>query len=156
MSSRENANVLWFDELHREDVNLVGGKSSSLGEMTSAMDVPVPYGFATTARAYRYFMEQTGLNDQVNELLESIQDYENSEELHSVCEQIRNLIVNATMPADLAKDIEQAYADLAKKVDQDAPFVAIRSSATAEDLPNASFAGQQETYLNIKGGCRRC
>lgn len=59
-------------------------------------------------------MEQTGLNDQVNELLESIQDYENSEELHSVCEQIRNLIVNATMPADLAKDIEQAYADLAK------------------------------------------
>ena len=60
MSSRENANVLWFDELHREDVNLVGGKSSSLGEMTSAMDVPVPYGFATTARAYRYFMEQTG------------------------------------------------------------------------------------------------
>ncbi|ARW24800.1 Pyruvate, water dikinase [Pediococcus acidilactici] len=151
MSSRENANVLWFDELHREDVNLVGGKSSSLGEMTSAMDVPVPYGFATTARAYRYFMEQTGLNDQVNELLESIQDYENSEELHSACEQIRNLIVNATMPADLAKDIEQAYADLAKKVDQDAPFVAIRSSATAEDLPNASFAGQQETYLNIKG-----
>lgn len=116
MSSRDTANVLWFDELHREDVNLVGGKSSSLGEMTSSMDVPVPYGFATTARAYQYFMTQTGLNDKVNDLLASIQDYENSDELHTACEQIRNLIVNATMPADLAADIEQAYADLAKKM----------------------------------------
>ncbi|PKX78574.1 phosphoenolpyruvate synthase [Lactiplantibacillus plantarum] len=151
MSSRDTANVLWFDELHREDVNLVGGKSSSLGEMTSSMDVPVPYGFATTARAYQYFMTQTGLNDKVNDLLASIQDYENSDELHTACEQIRNLIVNATMPADLAADIEQAYADLAKKMGQTDPFVAIRSSATAEDLPNASFAGQQESYLNIKG-----
>ncbi|MFW4409765.1 phosphoenolpyruvate synthase [Lactiplantibacillus argentoratensis] len=151
MSSRDTANVLWFDELHREDVNLVGGKSSSLGEMTSSMDVPVPYGFATTARAYQYFMNQTGLNDKVNDLLASIQDYENSDELHTACEQIRNLIVGATMPADLAADIEQAYADLAKKMGQTDPFVAIRSSATAEDLPNASFAGQQESYLNIKG-----
>lgn len=151
MSSRDTANVLWFDELHREDVNLVGGKSSSLGEMTSSMDVPVPYGFATTARAYQYFMHQTGLNDRVNALLESISDYENSDELHRVCEEIRNLIVGATMPADLAADIEAAYAQLAEKVGQTDPFVAIRSSATAEDLPNASFAGQQESYLNIKG-----
>ncbi|MFB9768735.1 phosphoenolpyruvate synthase [Lactiplantibacillus modestisalitolerans] len=151
MSSRENANVLWFDELHREDVNLVGGKSSSLGEMTSSMDVPVPYGFATTARAYRYFMQETGLNDQVNALLEGIKDYENSDELHAACEKIRNLIVDAKMPADLAQDIEKAYADLADKMGQKNPFVAIRSSATAEDLPNASFAGQQESYLNIKG-----
>ncbi|CAM3211081.1 phosphoenolpyruvate synthase [Lactiplantibacillus plajomi] len=151
MSSRDTANVLWFDELHREDVNLVGGKSSSLGEMTSSMDVPVPFGFATTAHAYRYFMDATGLNDKVNALLQGIKDYENSDELHSACEQIRNLIVNAEMPADLADNIKQAYADLAKKVGQDDPFVAIRSSATAEDLPNASFAGQQESYLNIKG-----
>jgi len=151
MSSRDTANVLWFDELHRSDVNLVGGKSSSLGEMTSSMDVPVPYGFATTARAYQYFMNQTGLNDKVNALLEGIQDYESSEELRTTCEKIRNLIVDAKMPADLADDIEKAYADLAEKVGQDDPFVAIRSSATAEDLPNASFAGQQESYLNIKG-----
>ncbi|AMV61540.1 Phosphoenolpyruvate synthase [Pediococcus damnosus] len=151
MSSRDTANVLWFKELHREDVNLVGGKSSSLGEMTSEMDVPVPYGFATTARAYRYFMHQTGLNDKVNTLLESIKDYEDSDELHSICEQIRNLIVSATMPNDLAQDIKTAYAELAKQMDQDDPFVAVRSSATAEDLPNASFAGQQESYLNIKG-----
>jgi len=151
MSSRDTANVLWFDELHREDVNLVGGKSSSLGEMTSSMDVPVPYGFATTARAYRYFMQQTGLNDKVNALLEGIQDYESSDELHKTCEQIRNLIVGATMPADLAEDIKKGYLDLAEKMGQTDPFVAIRSSATAEDLPNASFAGQQESYLNIKG-----
>ena len=151
MSSRDTANVLWFDELHREDVNLVGGKSSSLGEMTSSMSVPVPYGFATTARAYQYFMQETGLNDQVNALLEGIEDYENSDELHTTCEKIRNMIVGATMPDDLAKDIEKAYADLSEKVGQDDPFVAIRSSATAEDLPNASFAGQQESYLNIKG-----
>ncbi|GAB5054032.1 hypothetical protein PESHB5_05310 [Pediococcus parvulus] len=156
MSSRDTANVLWFNELHREDVNLVGGKSSSLGEMTSSMDVPVPYGFATTARAYRYFMHKTKLNDKVNDLLESIKDYENSDELHKTCEQIRNLIVEAQMPDDLANDIKQAYSDLAKKMGQEDPFVAIRSSATAEDLPNASFAGQQESYLNIKGGCRCC
>ncbi|GAB5053405.1 phosphoenolpyruvate synthase [Pediococcus ethanolidurans] len=151
MSSRDTANVLWFNELHREDVNLVGGKSSSLGEMTSSMDVPVPYGFATTARAYRYFMHQTGLNDKVNALLESIKDYENSDELHKVCEQIRNLIIEAKMPDDLANSITTAYAELAKKMNQSDPFVAVRSSATAEDLPNASFAGQQESYLNIKG-----
>ncbi len=151
MSNRDTANVLWFDELHREDVNLVGGKSSSLGEMTSSMKVPVPYGFATTARAYRYFMQETGVNDQVNALLEGIKDYEDSDELHTTCEKIRNLIVSAKMPDDLAQNIKQAYADLAKKMDQKDPFVAIRSSATAEDLPNASFAGQQESYLNIKG-----
>ncbi|WP_125980822.1 phosphoenolpyruvate synthase [Loigolactobacillus iwatensis] len=151
MSSRDTANVLWFNELHREDVNLVGGKSSSLGEMTSSMDIPVPYGFATTARAYRYFMDQTGLNDKVNALLDGIKDYENSDELRATCEQIRDLIVGAKMPDDLASDIKQGYAELAKKVGQDNPFVAIRSSATAEDLPDASFAGQQESYLNIKG-----
>ncbi|WP_125713614.1 phosphoenolpyruvate synthase [Companilactobacillus kedongensis] len=151
MNSRDTANVLWFNELHREDVNLVGGKSSSLGEMTSSMDVPVPYGFATTASAYRYFMQETGLNDKVNGLLKGMKDYEDSDELRTTCKQIRDLIVGATMPADLAADIKKAYADLSKKMGQDDPFVAIRSSATAEDLPDASFAGQQESYLNIKG-----
>ncbi|WP_125770802.1 phosphoenolpyruvate synthase [Companilactobacillus furfuricola] len=152
MSSQDTANVLWFNELHRKDVNLVGGKSSSLGEMTSEMDVPVPYGYATTAHAYRYFMDKTGLNDDVNALLDSIKDYENSEELHTACEKIRNLIVDAKMPDDLAKEIKKSYDELSEKVGQKDPFVAIRSSATAEDLPDASFAGQQESYLNIKGG----
>ncbi|WP_334329682.1 phosphoenolpyruvate synthase [Companilactobacillus sp. HBUAS59699] len=151
MSDRNTANVLWFNELHRDDVNLVGGKSSSLGEMTSSMDLPVPYGFATTASAYRYFMQETGLNDKVNELLNSMKDYEDSDELHATCKKIRDLIVGAKMPDDLAAEIKKAYADLSDKVGQKDPFVAIRSSATAEDLPDASFAGQQESYLNIKG-----
>lgn len=151
MVEKEEANVLWFDELHRADVNLVGGKSSSLGELTSLGDIPVPYGFATTARAYRYFMQATGVNDQVNGLLTSIKDFENSDELHAVCTKIRHLIVAAKMPDDLAQDIGQAYEQLAQKVKQQDPFVAIRSSATAEDLPNASFAGQQDSYLNVCG-----
>lgn len=151
MVQREKANVLWFDELHRADVDLVGGKSSSLGEMTSEMDVPVPYGFATTATAYRRFMKETGINDQVNALLAGIKDYEDADELHATCSKIRQIIVDAEMPAALAKEIEEAYAELSKRVGETDPFVAIRSSATAEDLPDASFAGQQESYLNILG-----
>ena len=151
MVQREKANVLWFDELHRADVDLVGGKSSSLGEMTSEMDVPVPYGFATTATAYRRFMKETGINDQVNELLAGIKDYEDADELHATCSKIRQIIVDAEMPVALAKEIEEAYAELSKRVGETDPFVAIRSSATAEDLPDASFAGQQESYLNIRG-----
>jgi pyruvate,water dikinase len=151
MVKREEKNILWFDELHRTDVNLVGGKSSSLGEMTSAMNVPVPYGFATTTHAYRQFMAETGLNDQINDLLAGLDDYEDADKLHSTCVKIRQLITEAQMPAAVAAEIKQAYAALADKVGQDEPFVAIRSSATAEDLPNASFAGQQESYLNIHG-----
>lgn len=151
MVTREEKAVLWFDELHRTDVNLVGGKSSSLGEMTSSMDIPVPYGFATTTHAYRLFMQETGLNDQINELLAGIQKYEDANELHATCTRIRHLITTAKMPTQLAKLIKQAYSSLAEKVGQVDPFVAIRSSATAEDLPNASFAGQQESYLNVHG-----
>ncbi|HIW88833.1 MAG TPA: phosphoenolpyruvate synthase [Candidatus Ligilactobacillus excrementipullorum] len=152
MENRNTAHVLWFDDLHRSDVELVGGKSSSLGELTSSTNIPVPYGFATTAHAYRYFMDTTGANDKITELLESIKDYEDSDELHEVCTKIRKTITDAEMPADLAENIKKAYSDLADKVGQADPFVAIRSSATAEDLPDASFAGQQDSYLNIRGG----
>lgn len=151
MKERELKNVLWFDELHRADVNLVGGKSSSLGEMTSSMNIPVPYGFATTTHAYRQFMSETGLNQQINQLLAEINDYEDAAELHRICATIRQMIVEAPMPAAIADAIEQAYQELAAKMGEQTPFVAIRSSATAEDLPNASFAGQQESYLNIQG-----
>lgn len=148
---RAEKDVLWFDELHREDVALVGGKSSSLGEMTSSTNIPVPYGFATTAHAYRYFLNSTGLDKKVSELLNSIKDYENTGELHEVCSKIRKIIVETPMPEDLAENIKSSYLQLAKKMDQKDPFVAVRSSATAEDLPNASFAGQQDTYLNVRG-----
>lgn len=154
MEKRKQKNVLWFDELHRSDVNLVGGKSSSLGEMTSTMKIPVPYGFATTTHAYRQFMAETGLNDQINKLLAEINDYENADELHRVCSHIRQMIVEAPMPSEIAMTIKKAYAALSEKMGETEPFVAIRSSATAEDLPNASFAGQQESYLNVRGASR--
>lgn len=151
MDARENAYVLWFDQLYRKDVNLVGGKSSSLGELTTSTGVPVPYGYATTAHAYRYFMEKTGQNEKIHELLKNLTDVEDSVELHDVCTKIRESIVAADMPEDLAKAIGDAYEALAEKVGEKAPYVAVRSSATAEDLPDASFAGQQDTYLNVTG-----
>ena len=151
MDARENAYVLWFDELRRADVGLVGGKSSSLGELTSSVDVPVPYGYATTASAYRYFMEKTEQNKKIHKMLQELQDVEDSVELHEVCTKIRESICSATMPEDLAEQIGKAYEELAEKVGEKNPFVAVRSSATAEDLPDASFAGQQDTYLNVTG-----
>ena len=151
MDARENAYVLWFDELRRADVGLVGGKSSSLGELTSSVDVPVPYGYATTASAYCYFMEKTGQNKKIHKMLQELQDVEDSVELHEVCTKIRESICSATMPEDLAEQIGKAYEKLAEKVGEKNPFVAVRSSATAEDLPDASFAGQQDTYLNVTG-----
>lgn len=148
---REQAYVLWFEQLRREDVNLVGGKSSSLGEMTSQTKVPVPYGFATTAHAYRTFMQESGTQARVEELLGELTDVEDSLQLRDVCAKIRSAIMDADMPADVADTIRQAYAELAEKVGEAEPFVAVRSSATAEDLPDASFAGQQDTYLNVHG-----
>ena len=149
--NRETAYVLWFDELRREDVNLVGGKSSSLGELTSSTNVPVPYGFATTAHGYREFMKATGLEDKIRAELDALDDVENSALLREVCAKIRRMICEEEMPKELADAIRHAYEELGKKVNEENPFVAVRSSATAEDLPDASFAGQQDTYLNVRG-----
>lgn len=148
---REKAYVLWFEDLRREDVGLVGGKSSSLGEMTSQTKVPVPYGFATTAHGYRYFMRESGAEAKVSELIAGLTDVEDSAMLRDVCAEIRQTIMDAEMPADLAKTIGDAYAELGRRVKEKDPYVAVRSSATAEDLPDASFAGQQDTYLNVHG-----
>ena len=149
--NRDKAFVLWFDELRRGDVALVGGKSSSLGELTSQTSVPVPYGFATTAEGYRYFMHATGLDKKIKELLKDLTDVEDPVQLRSVTAAIREAICAADMPDDLADAIRKSYAKLGKKVGEKHPFVAVRSSATAEDLPDASFAGQQDTYLNVQG-----
>lgn len=147
---KEKAFLLWFDQLERKDVAIAGGKSSSLGELTSHVDVPVPYGFATTACAYRYFFEKTGLYDEIKNLIAGL-DVDNSAQLREVCAKIRQAIMDKEMPQDLQELIAAAYEELGKKVGQADPFVAVRSSATAEDLPDASFAGQQDTYLNVKG-----
>lgn len=148
---KEEQFLLWFEQLEKTDVPIVGGKSASLGEMTAKTDVPVPYGFATTAYAYRYFAEKSGLNEKIAALLAGLTDVENSAQLREVSAKIRETIMAAQMPDDLAQAIADAYAELGKRVGEPDPFVAVRSSATAEDLPDASFAGQQDTYLNVQG-----
>ncbi len=150
MSTKEEKFVLWFDEIGMEDVPLVGGKSASLGEMTHRTKVPVPYGFATTAKAYRHYLKANSLDKKIAEALEEVKDPEDTKTLQRVGAKLRKMIATANMPADLEKDIVKAYKQLAKKVGEAEPFVAVRSSATAEDLPDASFAGQQETYLNVR------
>ncbi len=143
--------VLWFDEIGKGDVAVVGGKSASLGEMTSRTGVPVPYGFATTAEAYRIFLQETGVDKKIVEILTELTDVEDGRKLREVCANIRQAIVDASLPPAFDQAIRQAYAKLADKVGEAEPFVAVRSSATAEDMPDASFAGQQESYLNVHG-----
>lgn len=151
MLNKTTSMVLWFDDINKEDVPLVGGKSASLGEMTSRTQVPVPYGFATTAHAYRYFIEKTGLGEKIAALIAELDDVEDSRKLRDVTAAIRQAIMGAHMPAELAAEIAAAYRELAKRAGEANPYVAVRSSATAEDLPDASFAGQQDTYLNVQG-----
>ena len=149
--NKEKEFLLWFEQMERGDVAIVGGKSSSLGEMTSKTDVPVPYGFATTAYAYRYFIEKSGLKEKMQAILADLTDVENSAQLRDVSARLREAIMAEEMPEDLSASIAAAYEELGKKVGEAEPYVAVRSSATAEDLPDASFAGQQDTYLNVKG-----
>ena len=144
----------FFEELSIEDIPVVGGKNASLGEMYHHLrpqGVNLPNGVATTADAYRYFLEQDGLSDRIREALDGL-DETNMHELEERGSRIRDMIVNATLPADFEEEIRNAYKELCQKCGHDGDMVvAIRSSATAEDLPNASFAGQQATFLNIKG-----
>ena len=142
---------MWFEQMERKDVAIVGGKSSSLGEMTAKTDVPVPYGYATTAYAYRYFIEATGLKEKMAALIGQITDVENTAQLRDISAKLRKAIMDEEMPKDLQAAITKAYKELGKKVGEKDPYVAVRSSATAEDLPDASFAGQQDTYLNVQG-----
>ena len=136
-------NVVWFNEVTKKDIPLVGGKGANLGEMTN-LHIPVPPGFIVTANAYYNFLKNTGITDEIRSLLKPL-DYNNSKQLQQIAEQIKQVILNATMPPELAIEIQQAY----KKMGEG--LVAVRSSATAEDLPEASFAGQQSTFLNING-----
>ncbi len=144
--------ILWFDEITYNDVPLVGGKNASLGEMYSKLTpkgIKVPYGFAVTAEAYRYFIKENGLDKKIKEILTGL-NTKDVEDLQKRGKKIRNLILKAKMPEKLAEEISRAYGKMEEMYGKDVD-VAVRSSATAEDLPDASFAGQQETYLNISG-----
>ncbi|MBV1910121.1 MAG: phosphoenolpyruvate synthase [Kangiellaceae bacterium] len=145
-------NVLWYDGLGMNDVDRVGGKNASLGEMISNlsnMGVSVPNGFATTADAFRAFMSQSGLHDKIQAEL-NVLDVEDVEALAVTGKKVRQWVIETPFQDDLESSIYQAYLEL--KGDSNDEFaVAVRSSATAEDLPDASFAGQQETFLNVRG-----
>ncbi|TWV84766.1 phosphoenolpyruvate synthase [Moraxella sp. VT-16-12] len=144
------AQVIPFDKLGKHDVEIVGGKNASLGEMIShlgELGVSVPNGFATTAEAFNRFLNETGLLDKINSELATL-DVDDVEALAQTGKKVRGWVIEQTLPQDLENEIRAAYETLTGGQDV---AVAVRSSATAEDLPDASFAGQQETFLNIRG-----
>jgi len=161
--SKERSLILWFDEVGIKDIHLVGGKNASLGEMIQQLTpkgVNVPTGFATTAYAYRYFIQSAGLEEKLRQLFSDL-NVEDVNNLRERGEKARSLLLHTPFPEDLRKAIAKAYQSLCDQY-QTETDVAVRSSATAEDLPDASFAGQQETYLNIVGvdevitACHKC
>ena len=155
--------VIWFDELQLKDIPEVGGKNASLGEMRQNLQkkgVNIPDGYAITAAAYRHLIESSGIWDSIKEILKDL-DTHDMDNLRTRGKKVRDLIYNAPVPKDLRDEIVKAYRKLCDEYGPNTD-VAVRSSATAEDLPDASFAGQQETFLNIRGeealieACKRC
>ncbi len=136
--------VLWFHEIDKNDVEIVGGKGANLGEMTQA-GFPVPGGFVVTSSAYKHMIEENQLADRIKDLLKGL-DVEDPDALNRASRDVQKVIESSPFPKDIEEQVYKAYDKLGKD-----PLVAVRSSATAEDLPQASFAGQQETYLNVRG-----
>ncbi len=141
--------VEFFEELRKEDVAVAGGKGANLGELTHA-GIPVPPGFVVTSKTYDQFIKETGIFDEIMDILDAL-DVNNNKELQASAVKIKKIITETTMPDEIKTIIIEAYNALCHRIGKDDVFVAIRSSATAEDLPEASFAGQQDTYLNIRG-----
>jgi pyruvate, water dikinase len=164
-SSQNPKFVVWFSELNRDSGPTAGGKGANLGEMTKS-GFPVPPGFVVTAQAYEYFINNSKLHDKLKKIVEET-DVQNTKQLNENTKKIRELILNSEMPKEMEEDIIEAYEalDINKEAMKNAEgtaldilkrsheptFVAVRSSATTEDLETASFAGQQDTYLNVKG-----
>jgi len=143
--------VLWFEDLRKEDIPLVGGKNANLGEMLEA-GIPVPPGFAITAYAYNKFITETGIAEKIYRVIgETVTNVSNPQQFENASKEVRALIESTTVPYEIEKEVKRAYNELSKRTKSARVFVAVRSSATAEDLPDASFAGQQETYLNVRG-----
>ena len=141
--------VEFFEELRKEDVAIAGGKGANLGELTQA-GIPVPPGFVVTSKTYDQFMKETGIFDGIMDILDAL-DVNNNKELQASSVRIKKIMTETRMPDEIKIIIIEAYNALCHRIGKDDVFVAIRSSATAEDLPEASFAGQQDTYLNIRG-----
>jgi pyruvate,water dikinase len=141
--SHSNKAIVWFNEVGKKDLASVGGKGANLGELTNAQ-IPVPPGFIVTAQAYYDFLAETGISEQIKNLLAGI-NRQDSKQLQQIAEEVQQVIIKAEIPVDLVKMVKEAYRKMGKGL------VAVRSSATAEDLPDASFAGQQSTFLNVQG-----
>ncbi|MEM2968775.1 MAG: phosphoenolpyruvate synthase [Candidatus Bathyarchaeia archaeon] len=151
MNETKKAFIIWFENLRNTDVPLVGGKNASLGEMIHA-GLPVPPGFAVTAYAYETFLKQTRIAEMIYKVIkETVTDPNDPQQYSVASEKIRALIETSQMPKEIENAIKSAYKELNSRLKLQDAFVAVRSSATAEDLPDASFAGQQETYLNVRG-----
>jgi len=144
-SMKEMPNVLWLEEIKKEDINSVGGKGASLGEMT-AIGLPVPKAFVVTAQAFRKFLIETGIEEELFRRLERL-DVDDNGALESVSKDVQAFVLSVEMPDQIREEIVEAY----DRMGTGGTVVAVRSSATAEDLPDASFAGQQDTFLNILG-----
>ncbi|MDD9733156.1 PEP/pyruvate-binding domain-containing protein, partial [Mameliella sp. AT18] len=163
MDTDDRRTLIWFEHLRRGDVALVGGKNASLGEMVQSLDasrIRVPPGFATTSSAYRAFIAANGFGAVLREELAALG--EGRKTLAQAGRAIRETLATGAFPPQIEADILDAYRELGRRTGRENPSVAVRSSATAEDLPDASFAGQQETFLNVEGerallmACRRC
>ena len=151
MSAKGKELVLWFNDVRNTDVHLVGGKNASLGEMINA-GLPVPPGFAVTAYSYEKYIQEKNIAEQIYKIIKETVTNPNDPKQYDVAsKKIRELIEKTPMPKDIENAIRSAYKELNQRLDLKDVFVAVRSSATAEDLPDASFAGQQETFLNVKG-----
>ena len=149
--AKEKQLVLWFDDVRNTDVVLVGGKNASLGEMINA-GLPVPPGFAVTAFSYERYIQEKKIAEQIYKIIKETVTNPNDPRQYDVAsKKIRELIEKTPMPKEIENAIRQAYKELNERLELKDTFVAVRSSATAEDLPDASFAGQQETFLNVKG-----
>ena len=143
--------VIWFENLRKTDIPSVGGKNANLGEMIN-VGIPVPPGFAITAYSYKKFIEKSGISEKIYEIIkETVKDLNDPKQYEEASKKIRELIEATPMPKDIGGAIRSAYEELCRKLGLSDVFVAVRSSATAEDLPDASFAGQQETFLNVRG-----
>ena len=154
-----------FREISSKDVAIVGGKTASLGQMINTIhfdNVLIPDGFAITADAYWHFVNSNNLMPQIEQIMGQLHDYADLDQLKEVGNAIRNLFMHAQIPHDLQQEIDTAYYHLCKAYGKKNLSIAVRSSATAEDLPTASFAGQQESYLNMSGvahlleACKKC
>src|SRR3990167_4509405 len=165
----KDSDLVWFNEVDKDDLVLVGGKGANLGEMTKA-NFPIPFGFVVTSRSFNEFIKANNLKKRIKDILTNL-NYESQNEIREKSQQIRNLILSSDIPKKLINKIVNYYQDLTIKEDQyikktsgvinasahklksiyHLPFVAVRSSATSEDSPKASFAGQQDAFLNVKG-----